>query len=173
MGIVGKVYLESINATILKETASNQWRSTTTVINWFNQIPNKNKARFIKFDIVEFYPSISENLLDNAINYARTITTITKNTVDIIKHARESLLFDSQDTWIKKVENEMFDVTMGSFDGAEHCELVGLFSLSQLSNFINEKQIGLYSDDGLAVVGNTNGPKLDKLKKKIIALVKT
>ena len=105
-------------------------------------MPNKNKARFIKFDIVEVYPSISENLLEKAINYARTITTITKDTVDVVKHGGKSLLFDCQDTWIKKGENQM-----GSFDGAEICELVGLYLLSQLSNLINQKQIMIF--DGL------------------------
>ena len=59
------------------------------------------------------------------------------------------------------------------FDVAEICELVGLYILSQLSNFINKKEIGLYRDDGLEAVDNSNGPKLDKLKKKIIALFKT
>ena len=36
------------------------------------------------------------------------------------------MLFDSKGTWIKKDDN-LFDVTMGSFDGAEICELVGLY----------------------------------------------
>ena len=41
-----------------------------------------------------------------------------------------------------------FDVTMGSYDGAETCELVGLYLLSQLQHInIN---VGLYRDDGLA-----------------------
>ena len=31
--------------------------------------------------------------------------------------------------WIKKSGDSDFDVTMGSFDGAELCELVGLFIL--------------------------------------------
>ena len=38
---------------------------------------------------------------------------------------------------------------MGSFDGAEACELVGLFLLSQLSH--TNLNVGLYRDDGLAV----------------------
>ena len=42
-------------------------------------------------------------------------------------HARKSLLFDNWGTaWSKKD-------TMGSFDGAEVCELVGLYILSILS----------------------------------------
>ena len=45
-----------------------------------------------------------------------------------------------------------FDVSMGSLDSAEVCELVGLFLLSKLERFIPKDQIGLYRDDGLAVV---------------------
>ena len=38
---------------------------------------------------------------------------------------------------------------MGSFDGAEVCELVGLYLLSQLQHL--DMNVGLYRDDGLAV----------------------
>ena len=38
---------------------------------------------------------------------------------------------------------------MGSYDGAETCELVGSFLLSQLQNL--DVNIGLYRDDGLAI----------------------
>ena len=42
---------------------------------------------------------------------------------------------------------------MGSYDGAETCELVGLYMLSQLEQLgIN---IGLYRDDGLAICDKT------------------
>ena len=42
-------------------------------------------------------------------------------------HCRKSLLFNNTDTWIKKEGDKDFDVTMGTFDGAEVCELVGLY----------------------------------------------
>ena len=43
----------------------------------------------------------------------------------IIYHARKSLLFNEEGTWVKK--DGLFDVTMGAYDGAEVCELVGTF----------------------------------------------
>ena len=46
-----------------------------------------------------------------------------------------------------------FDVTMGIFDGAEVCELVGLYLLSQLQHLA--MNVGLCRDDGIA---NTNKP---------------
>ena len=42
-----------------------------------------------------------------------------------INHARKSLLFNKQQTWIKK-ESGLFDITMAAYDGAEVCELVGV-----------------------------------------------
>ena len=54
---------------------------------------------------------------------------------------------------------------MGAYDGAEVCELVGIFILYQLSRIYNKNDIGLYRDDGLAVFRNTSGPQAEKIKK--------
>ena len=48
-----------------------------------------------------------------------------------------------------KREGEEFDITMGSFDGAETTDLVGLYLLNQLKHL--PVNLGLYRDDGLAV----------------------
>ena len=55
---------------------------------------------------------------------------------------------------------------MGSYDGAETCELVGCYLLSQLTQ-IPEIDIGLYRDDGLAVLNQTRPQKIEKTKKEI------
>ena len=60
----------------------NQWRNTNSVIKWFKAI--KNKSSFIKFDIVEFYPSISKGLLSKAIEYAQSVTTIEEKVIKTI-----------------------------------------------------------------------------------------
>ena len=57
---------------------------------------------------------------------------------------------------------------MGSHDGAEICELVGLFILDTLSKKLNKNDIGLYRDDGLIVLKDKNGHELDKIRKQII-----
>ena len=59
---------------------------------------------------------------------------------------------------------------MGSFDGAETCELVGGFLLSQLQTKFGDK-IGLYRDDGLAVTDTT--PRMtENIKKEICRIFK-
>ena len=82
------------------------------------------------------------------------------------------ILFSKNGTWVKKGGNELFDVTMGSFDGAEVCELVGLYLLDKLSELLGKDNVGLYRDDGLAAVKSTSGPVLDKMRKNIITLFK-
>ena len=44
--------------------------------------------------------------------------------------------------------------------------------LNQLSTVIDKSSVGLYRDDGLAAINNTNDPKLDRIRKYIIALFK-
>ena len=61
---------------------------------------------------------------------------------------------------------------MGSFDGAEICEIVGLYLLSRLSNLLGKENVGLYRDDGLAAINSCSGPVLDRTRKNIIALFK-
>ena len=82
-------------------------------------------------------------------------------------HARKSLLFKGNAAWVKKGNENMFDVTMGSYDGAEICELVGLYILSELNAIHGDGSIGLYRDDGLGAFNNISGPQADKLRKDI------
>ena len=70
-----------------------------------------------------------------------------------------------------KKHNEDFDVTMGSFDGAEVCDLVGLYILSKLTLLIDNHHIGLYRDDGLAAIPGS-GPKVDRLRKDVFNIFK-
>ena len=57
---------------------------------------------------------------------------------------------------------------MGSFNGAELCELVWLFILHLLSQVITNNAIGLYLDDGLAILRNTSGLGVERIRKNIL-----
>ena len=59
---------------------------------------------------------------------------------------------------------------MGSFDGAEVCELVGLYILSNLEERFGKEKIGLYRDDGLAVLKTNSGRKADKTREDLIQI---
>ena len=66
----------------------------------------------------------------------------------------------------KKNSDNCFDVTMGSYDGAKVCELVGALVLSILANSIPKRNSGLYRDDGLILMRNEKGRKTNRIKKE-------
>ena len=172
IGRISKQILENVNTTVRQKTGLNQWKNSASVINWYSDIPNKSRHTFAVFDIESFYPSITEKLLTDSINFAKQYTNIPDRDIDIIMHSRKSLLFNNGNAWIKK-DNSSFDVTMGSYDGAEVCELVGLFILNGLGNTYGKENIGLYRDDGLAVFKNITGPQADRIRKDITRHFKT
>ncbi|RUA05113.1 MAG: hypothetical protein DSY43_05320, partial [Gammaproteobacteria bacterium] len=164
-GPVSKQILEKINRQLVDITKVNQWKNTASMLQWYKQITNKRDSSFICFDVVEFYPSISEVLLNRALDFAFKYVTISADDRQIIIHAKRSLLFNNGDQWGKKTSNMLFDITMGSYDGAETCELVGCYLLSKLKQIFGN-DIGLYRDDGLAIL-NKIPKEIEKMKKEI------
>lgn len=150
IGKISKTIIQNIVKNVATATNAYLSRNTQSVLEWFNAIENKNNASFICFDIVELYPSITEKLLSDAIEFASEYVNISPFEKQIILHAKQTLLFNSDVPWVKKdAPDGLFDITMGSYDGAESCELVVVYMLNSLKRICNE--IGLYRDDGLAV----------------------
>ena len=58
---------------------------------------------------------------------------------------------------------------MGAWDGAECCELVGLYLLDKLKTL--KIQVGLYRDDGLSV-SNATPKQLEGIQKIIVKFSK-
>ena len=135
IGRISKHILQNINKTLSEEIKVNEWKNTESVINWFKNIPNKHLYKFLMFDIKDFYPSIKEKLLWEAIRFAKLYISITNKDIETTFHARKSLLYYNDEPWVKKGESN-FDVSMGAYDGAEVCELIGIFMLSLLSKYI-------------------------------------
>ena len=141
-------------------------KGTSEVIEWFNNIGNKQKHKFILFDIKYFYPTITNYLLTKSVKFAEEKVQISNENRKIIYNARKSLLFnEGGGTWMKK--NVLFDVTMGAYDDAEVCELDGTFLLDKISKKYDKNSIGLYRDDGLSVFKNKNGTQLERIKKNL------
>ena len=109
--------------------------------------------------------------MKDALSFAKSILPVEDNIVEILMHCRKSLLFDGKNVW-NKIRNPSFDVTMGSFDGAEICELVGLHLLQQMKDKFPDIHFGLYRDDGLGFTMGINNSQLERMKKSIIQLYK-
>ena len=145
--------------------STNEETHLRSVIDWFSAIQDKNQCTFLVFDIVDFYPSISESLLALSLDYARQFTTVSDEDEEIILHSRKTFLFNDNEPWVKAGDSPMFDVAMGSYDGAEVCELVRLYILQKLTTAFPNGNIGLYRDNGLAAFRNTSARSLDKARK--------
>ena len=150
-----------------KKTQMNQSHNTNSVIEWFKAINNKSKSSFIKFDIIEFYRLVFKEVISKAIEYA--VTTIKKKITKLMYRICWSLLFDKGNVWIKK-DNLEFDATMGSYDGTELCELVGLYLLDLLTKAFGKQNIGLYIDDDLSCFENLSRPDSEKTKNKLFKI---
>ena len=168
IGKVSKRILSKVVQIVRDKTRFNHWKNSEAVINWFVNLQEKQNLVFIQFDIKDLYPSIRKDLLTKALNFASRYTRITAEEKKVIFQCRNSILFDQEKPWNKKGINQ-FDVTMGSWDGAEVCELVGLYLLSQLSDL--SIHVGLYRDDGLCACG-LNPRQTELIKKKICKVFK-
>ena len=102
IGKISKSLLDTINENILKETNVNQWKNTAQVITWFKNIKSKKTSSFVNFDVENIYPSISIDLLTDAISYAKTITNIDDDQLSIIMQSRKTLLFNNSEPWVEK-----------------------------------------------------------------------
>ena len=117
----------------------------------------------------KFYPSITKPLLSKAINFAKLYINITEQEEEIIYHSRKNVLVDNKgQIWVKK-GNKDFDVSMGSADGAEISELVGVYLISTMMGDFDKDMFGIYRDDGLMVVKG-GGPETDRARKKLIKI---
>ena len=77
-----------------------------------------------QFDIIEFYPSITENLHIPAYEFAQDCSNISDADKWIILQAIQSILYKSDTPWIQKGDQH-FDVSMGSLDSADTCSIWG------------------------------------------------
>ena len=169
LGRVSKSKLEKLNRQIKAKTKLQQWRNTDATLAWYKSLPNKASLSFIVCDIVDYYPSITADLLNDALNWASEVVTISQEDRALFHHTKNSLLWHDGSAWVKKGEVN-FDVAQGSFDGAETTDMVGLYLLSKLKD-LEEMNAGLYRDDLLGVTG-LQAKEAEKLKQKISDIFK-
>ena len=69
---------------LFQATEMNRWKNTVIAINWFNSLKDKHLMKFVMFDIKDFYPSITQDLLNKALNFASEYIYISKCDIDVI-----------------------------------------------------------------------------------------
>ena len=105
------------------------------------------------------------------LDYASTFTNVTDQDWQIIVHAKRSLLYHQDSLWKKKNSDNTFDVTMGSYNGAETCELIGLYMTSLITPKFKD-QVGLYRDDRLTVCKATPR-EIEKTQQEVCNVFKS
>ena len=165
LGKVSKKIFEKKIMQIRKVSGLHSWKNTDAVIDWFKNLRNKKNMRFIVFDVEKFYPSISKELLVQAVKWARKYVDISDEEIDVVMKSRMAMMFVDGSPWVKK-DGELFDVGMGFFDGAECCEIVGLFLLAEMKENGIVTETGIYRDDGLSAC-DLPAREVENLKKKM------
>ena len=140
------------------------------VIKQFSTSENKNDYLFIKFDIKEFYPSITEDILKTSFSFANKYQDIPEEDIPIINHCCKSLLLNNNQPWKKKNAEGCFNVTIRSYDEAEICESVGIYILSRLSTIIDKNDYRLCRNNGLLVLHNVNEQQINRARKNTIQM---
>ena len=102
IGIVSMKLLDRINFSIRSSSGLVQWRNSSAVFSWFQKIPRKDKCKkFRKFDILDFYLVITEDLLTKSLEFAQNCVEVDEHTANIIMHCRQSILFSNGSAWSK------------------------------------------------------------------------
>ena len=86
---ISKLLLEKANKYLVDLLSLNQWKNSDMVKNWFSSIKNKSQCTFIQLNIMEFYPSITETILDDALSFAKQHAKTSDKDLRIIKHCRK------------------------------------------------------------------------------------
>ena len=73
--IVRKHYIDPINKPIREKLNVNQRRNTQTVTTWYKNIKSKSNSSFIKFEIVDFYASISKHPFIKSSQFCKICNT--------------------------------------------------------------------------------------------------
>ena len=109
------------------------------------------------------------DLLHVALDFASQYVYISNDDRQIILQAKTSL-YSNCELWAKKTLSNLFDITMGSYDGAESCELVGAYLLCLIKEEIRDScDFALYRDDGLGV-SKVTPRQTDLIKKKLCTI---
>ena len=71
LGLVSKDVIQKITSRLMSNHKYNLWKNSMDTIDWFKNIKDKKRSTFVQFDIIEFYPSITKELLLRSLNHAR------------------------------------------------------------------------------------------------------
>ena len=136
----------------------NLWQNFSVIIDWFKDIQQKSLYTFTVYDIPESFPSVTEKLLKNALDFAQRHIEIKQNNLDLIFHTRKS-------------EKRKGKWRIWCYNGKQRrsweVRVVGLFLLYGIGEKLNKDEIGFYRDDGLTCFKNNNGHQKSEIRNQM------
>ena len=84
------------------------------MVKWLYQLEEKANKSFLCFDITDFLSSISGEVLTKALSFTKLHSCILQEELEIIFHSQMLLLFNNGKTYVKKENNNLFEVIVGS-----------------------------------------------------------
>lgn len=168
LGIVSKTVLSRIIPALANKNKNlSIWWNTKDTLDWFNKLPNKKTLKFLQLDIDNYYNSINQNLLNEALQYAMTNSDLTEDEAKLVNLARKTLIEFEDQLWARKDTNDCFDIMMGSADSAQVTDLIGIFLLKNLADKFPQLIGGLYRDDALFVLRNASKSQIERTRKQL------
>ena len=82
---ISKIIFQDFCATLRIALNINQWHNTEDCIKWFNNQDKNDKYYFIKYNIREFYPSITEKAVNEELKLAKEYTRISEDKMIIME----------------------------------------------------------------------------------------
>ena len=170
LGLVCKDLIQRITSRLLSGPKYNLWKNSMNIIDSYKNIRNKKRSTFVQFDILEFYPSITRELLLKYLNHAKEYTDITDEEVEFNLACGKSVLSDNRITWVK-IHLNNFDVPMRADDLPQIVDLVGIYILDRLGRIVDLEQVGFYRDDGIIFIPDSNGPRPLIYRRTLLGLL--
>ena len=69
LGRIRKAILDNIDMKLFQATKIKQWKNTVSATRRFNSLKDKHLMKFVMSNIKDFYPSITQSLLNKALNF--------------------------------------------------------------------------------------------------------
>ena len=110
-------------------------------------------------------------LLDNALMFAKQFVTINKDSTNTVSSSiiAENLSFLTGTVpGLRTIAH--FSMSPWACRTQPRYELVGLFMLNLIAPLVGKSNVGLYRDNGLAILENVSDPDSKRFTKKIIKL---
>lgn len=100
--------MEKICKQIKAKLKLDLFKNSDEAIAWFNKNkthPQRRNPKFVIYDICDFYPSVTEKLMNDALDWASNYVEISHEERNVIIKSKYAFLFHNNRPWVKRSGN--------------------------------------------------------------------